>query len=47
MTTFTLAASMMNERARAVGAKFEIHSEPGKGTEIILYWQAAATKEST
>jgi signal transduction histidine kinase len=38
--------SMMNERAGAVGAKLEINSEPGKGTEIILRWQVAATKEN-
>ena len=38
--------SMMHERAGAVGAKLEINSEPGKGTEIILRWQAATTKEN-
>lgn len=32
---------MMNERAEAVGAKLEIISRPGKGTEIIFRWQEA------
>ena len=39
--------SMMNERAQAVGAKLDIRSTPGKGTEIIFHWQAASFKERT
>jgi signal transduction histidine kinase len=31
--------SMMNERVEAIGAKLEIISQPGKGTEIIFRWQ--------
>jgi two-component system nitrate/nitrite sensor histidine kinase NarX len=38
--------SMMNERAQAIGAKLEIISQPGKGTEIILRWQETSKQES-
>ena len=38
--------SMMNERAEAVGAKLEIISRPGKGTEISFRWQEASKQES-
>jgi two-component system nitrate/nitrite sensor histidine kinase NarX len=31
--------SMMNERAEAIGAKLEIVSQLGKGTEVIFRWQ--------
>jgi nitrate/nitrite-specific signal transduction histidine kinase len=28
----------MSERAAQIGADLRVHSEPGKGTEIILIW---------
>ena len=37
--------SMMHERAEAVGAKLEIISKPGKGTEISLHWQGIPKQE--
>jgi signal transduction histidine kinase len=33
-----LGISIMSERAAQIGANLQIHSEPGKGTEIILIW---------
>ena len=38
--------SMMNERAEAIGAKLEIISQPGKGTEVIFHWQETQKQES-
>ncbi len=38
--------SMMNERAEAIGAKLEITSRLGKGTEIILRWPETSKQES-
>ena len=37
---------MMHERAEAAGAKLEILSEPDKGTEIVLRWQATKKQET-
>ena len=39
--------SMMYERAEAVGAKLEIISKPGKGTDINLHWQEISKQEHT
>jgi signal transduction histidine kinase len=36
---------MMRERADAIGAKFEIVSQPGQGTELTLRWQEPKKKE--
>jgi len=33
-----LGVSIMSERAVQVGANLQVHSEPNKGTEIILTW---------
>ena len=38
--------SMMNERAEAIGAKLEVISQPGKGTEVIFRWQETQKQES-
>lgn len=37
--------SMMRERADAIGARFEIVSQPGQGTELTLRWQEPKKKE--
>jgi signal transduction histidine kinase/ligand-binding sensor domain-containing protein len=36
-----LGLGIMRERAEAVGAHFEIESEPGKGTQVAVVWQRA------
>ena len=33
-----LGIGIMAERARAIGADFQIHSEVGKGTEVRVVW---------
>jgi PAS domain S-box-containing protein len=38
--------SMMYERAETIGAKLEIMSKPGKGTEISLHWQETPKQEN-
>ncbi|QPC83726.1 PAS domain-containing protein [Phototrophicus methaneseepsis] len=34
-----LGLSIMRERATSIGARLEIHSQPGQGTQIQLEWQ--------
>ncbi len=38
--------SMMRERAEAVGAQLTIISQPGKGTELTIYWRELERKEA-
>jgi signal transduction histidine kinase len=38
---------MMHERAEAVGARLSIQSQPGKGTEVAIRWEAAGRKEAS
>jgi signal transduction histidine kinase len=35
-----LGVGIMRERADRIGAEIEIKSQPGQGTEIILFWSA-------
>ncbi len=42
-TTITadhLGLKIMRERAEAIGAKFNLYSDPGEGTQISVVWQA-------
>src|SRR5512143_2194308 len=36
---------MMRERAEAAGAMLSITSEPGRGTELVIYWEDTERKE--
>jgi len=35
-----LGVGIMQERAASIGAQFSIHSAPGKGTQLLVSWQA-------
>jgi signal transduction histidine kinase len=37
----------MRERAAAVGARLQVHSKPGQGTEIVVEWPDSAPGERT
>ncbi|RJQ50912.1 MAG: GAF domain-containing protein [Actinobacteria bacterium] len=41
-----LGLGIMEERAQAIGAEFELGSEPGKGTEIAVVWSAGEAGRS-
>ncbi|HEX8990401.1 MAG TPA: ATP-binding protein, partial [Anaerolineales bacterium] len=36
--------SMMRERAEAAGARLSVASEPGRGTDVTIYWEAPKKK---
>ena len=38
--------SMMRERAEAVGAVLKVSSQPGRGTDITIYWREPLDKEA-
>ncbi len=37
--------SMMEERAKEIGATLTVTSQPGKGTEVLVHWRAPTTTE--
>ena len=39
VTADHLGLKIMRERAKSIGAKFSIYSEPGEGTQITFVWQ--------
>ena len=41
-----LGLGIMRERAEAVGAKLDIDSQPGHGTQITVVWLAAGAKST-
>jgi signal transduction histidine kinase len=42
VTGKSLGLGIMKERAKAIGASFEVSSEPGRGTEILTVWEYPA-----
>jgi PAS domain S-box-containing protein len=42
----SLGLGIMRERARAIGASIDIHSEPGHGTEVIAVWVNAEEEKN-
>jgi signal transduction histidine kinase len=40
-----LGLGIMRERADAVGARFEIDSEPGRGTQVAVVWADGEGRE--
>ena len=43
VTADHLGLKIMRERAEAIGAKFNLYSEPGEGTQITITWQDKET----
>jgi len=43
VTADHLGLKIMRERAEAIGAKFNLYSEPGEGTHITIAWQDKET----
>jgi signal transduction histidine kinase len=37
---------MMRERAEAVGARLNVTSQPGRGTELVMRWMNDSQKET-
>jgi PAS domain S-box-containing protein len=40
-----LGLRIMRERASAIGASLEIHSDPGQGTEVVVKWQSSSEEK--
>jgi signal transduction histidine kinase len=41
----SLGLGIMEERARAIGASLDVHSEVGRGTEVTAVWQISTEEE--
>jgi len=39
--SYGFGLAIMRERAESIGASFDVHSQPGKGTEVRLVWRFA------
>jgi PAS domain S-box-containing protein len=41
----SLGLGIMRERASAIGASLDIHSDPGQGTEVVVRWQSSSEEK--